>query len=200
WLGRLSRVLAGLLRPGKLRQLPPQTLEIAQGDVDLIEGDLDIGGAQGLEDGGAERRLHRHGLADLREGNAQIEHQRAVAEILKYRARLRKAQHIGVIERARAQNGDHLFGIGGIRHADLDAYRHQRVAMRPVQHASRDQLRIGNDQAGAIEGLDFGGTHRDAAPQSLLVADDDPVTDLDWSLDQQNQARDKIVNDRLQAE
>ena len=72
--------------------------------------------------------------------------------------------------------------------------------MRPVEHAAGDQLGVGNDQAGAVEGLDLGGAHADAAHEALLVADDDAVADLDRPLDQQDQARDEVVDDRLQAE
>ena len=87
------------------------------------------------------------------------------------------------------QDGDHLLGIGVVGDADLDADRAERVAVRPVDHAAGDQLRVGNDQAGAVEGLDLGGAHADAAHVALLVADDDPVADLDRPLDQQDQAR-----------
>ena len=91
-------------------------------------------------------------------------------------------------------------GIGTVADADLDVDGAERVAVRPVEHAARDQLGVRHDQARAIEGLDLGGAHADAAHEALLVADDDAVADLDRPLDQQDQPRDEVVDDRLQAE
>ena len=125
--------------------------------------------------------------------------QRAVAEAFKRGAGRGRAQHVGMVLRALRQDGDHLFGIGIVADADLHVDGAQRVAMRPVQHAAGDQLGVGNDQAGAVEGFDLGGAHADAAHEALLVADDDAVADLDRPLDQQDQARHEIVDDRLQA-
>ena len=59
---------------------------------------------------------------------------------------------------------------------------------------------FGHDQAGAVERFDLGGAHADAAHVALLVADDDAVADLDRPLDQQDQPRHEVVDDRLQAE
>ncbi len=72
--------------------------------------------------------------------------------------------------------------------------------MRLVDHAAGDQLRIRDDQARAVEGLDLGRAHADAADVALLIAGNDPVADFDRPLDQQDEARDEIVDDRLEAE
>ena len=46
----------------------------------------------------------------------------------------------------------------------------------------------------------FGGAHADAAHVALLIAEHDPVADLDRALDQQDQPGHEVVDDRLQAE
>src|SRR6185437_4866435 len=53
---------------------------------------------------------------------------------------------------------------------------------------------------GAIEGLNFGGADIDPAHQPFLGADDDPVTDTDRALPKKDEAGDKIIDNRLQAE
>ena len=102
--------------------------------------------------------------------------------------------------RTLCQDGEHLLGIGIVADADLDVDGAERVAVRPVEHAAGDQLGVRHDQAGAVEGLDLGRAHADAAHVALLVADDDAVADLDRALDQQDEPRDEVVDDRLQAE
>src|SRR5215471_2314222 len=57
-------------------------VEVAQVNVKLIEGDLDAGRAQCLEDGSAQIGLDPAGLGDVRQRDAQGEHQGAVAEVL----------------------------------------------------------------------------------------------------------------------
>ena len=42
--------------------------------------------------------------------------------------------------------------------------------------------------------------HGDATHVALLIADHDPIADLDRALGQQDQARHEVVHDRLQAE
>ena len=140
------------------------------------------------------------GVGDIGQRDAQAEHQRAVAEFFEDCRRRRVAQHLGMIVGALLQDGDHLLGIGTVADADLDVDGAERVAMRPVEHAAGDQLGVGDDQAGAVEGLDLGGPHADAAHVALLIADDDAVADLDRPLDQQDQPGDEVVDDRLQAE
>src|SRR5690606_41527207 len=52
----------------------------------------------------------------------------------------------------------------------------------------------------AIAGADLGGAHVDATHIALGIADHYPVADLDRALDQQEQARYEVLDDRLQAE
>src|SRR5262245_29251251 len=72
-VGGLARGLAGSASLD-LGQLAFGSIESTQVDVELIEGDLDFGGAQSLEDGGAKRRLHGDGFTDVRQRDAQFEH------------------------------------------------------------------------------------------------------------------------------
>ena len=136
--------------------------------------------------------MHAAGIGDVGQRDAQIEHERAVAEVLEERHRRRVAQYLAMLVGALLQKGEHLLGIEVVADPDLDIDGAERVAVRPVEHAARDQLRVGNDQAGAVERLDLGGAHADAAHQALLIADDDAVADPDRALDEQNEARDEI--------
>lgn len=72
--------------------------------------------------------------------------------------------------------------------------------MREIGHRLGDHIRIGNDQACPVEGLDLGGADGNAPHVALTVPDSDPVADLDRPLDQQHKAGDEVVDDRLQAE
>src|SRR5262247_276058 len=121
---------AGTLLFGQTRQVALHGLGIAHIDIELIERNLDVGGAQGLEDRGAQIGLNGGGLADVGQRHTQVEHQGASRKVLEHRTGLGKAQHVGVFVGAFAQDADHLLRIGRIGNPNLDADRHQRTEMR----------------------------------------------------------------------
>ena len=98
------------------------------------------------------------------------------------------------------QHFHRLLRVGLIRDAHLHLEASEQIAVREVDHRLRDQLGVGHDKAGAPECFDLGRPHGDAAHVALALLDGDPVADLDRTLDQQDQSRDEIVDDRLQAE
>ena len=90
--------------------------------------------------------------------------------------------------------------IGAVGHAHIDDEAAQCVAAGVVGDRVRHQIGIGHDDFGPVEGLDPGGAHRDVAHRAVLAVHLDPVAFRDRPFDQQDDARDEVLHDVLQAE
>ena len=77
--------------------------------------------------------------------------------------------------------------------------RPDSVGAHAVAHDAGDQVRVRHDNGRAVEGLDLGRAHVDPAHIAFAVAHDHEVADADRPLPQEDQARDEVVDDGLQA-
>ena len=96
--------------------------------------------------------------------------------------------------------GNHGVGVGVERHRQAHAHATLRVGQCHVAHGLGDELGVRHDHRRAIAHLDFGRANVDAADVAFDVAERDPIADFDRPLDQQDQTRNEILHDRLQAE
>ena len=94
----------------------------------------------------------------------------------------------------------HLVGVGVQRHRQQDLDQPERIGVGDVAHRLGDELRIRNNHGGAVAHLDFGGPHVYAPDVALNAAQRHPVADLDRLFGQHDDARDKVLHHRLQAE
>ena len=94
----------------------------------------------------------------------------------------------------------HAFGIGVQRRGQAQQDAARGASQRHVAHGLGDEFRVGHDDGGAVAQLDLGGAHVDAAHIALGVAQHHPVAHFHGPLCQQDQARDEVLHDGLQAE
>ena len=109
------------------------------------------------------------------------------------------AQHGLMLGIQAQQHLAQLDDIGVERHREGDRDAAQRAVHGQVLHGLGDELGVGHDDGGFVVGLNLGGAHADAADVADLVTDTHAVAELHGALGQQNQARDKVLRDGLQA-
>ena len=99
----------------------------------------------------------------------------------------------------RQQQFAHFVRIGFQRQGQGDADHPQGIAHGDVAYVLRDELGVGHDHRGAVGHLDFRGSHVDPTDVPLDPRQAHPVPHLDRTLSEQDQARDKVLHDLLQA-
>ena len=92
-----------------------------------------------------------------------------------------------------------LDDVGVQRHGKRNRDAAQRAIHGQVLHGLGDELGVGDDDGRFVIGLNLGGTHADAANVAHLIANAYPVAQLYGALGQQDQARDKVLRNGLQA-
>ncbi len=75
-----------------------------------------------------------------------------------------------------------------------------RVTVRPVHDPARDELGVGDDDGDVVAGHDLRRAHADRAHVPVDVADRHLIPDGDGALDEQDDARDEIAREVLEAE
>ena len=124
-------------------------------------------------------------LGDVADECVERESDIRCSEIVERDRRRRRCQHLWVFLRDRKKCRLHLPRVAAIGHTDRDADAADVVAERPVFHLLRDEIRIGNENVGPVEGFQFGGADADLAHIALLAADNDEIADPDRALSQQ---------------
>ena len=99
-----------------------------------------------------------------------------------------------------AQDAVDAHRVGAIGHADLQDKPPHRVATGIVCHCTADQIGVGHDHIGTVKGFDPRRAHRNVADIAVLATDLDPVAFGNRPFDQQDNPRDKVADDGLQAE
>src|SRR5690606_19811312 len=155
---------------------------------------------EGFNDGETNIVLDRAAIENVGKKNAYLEFKRRGAKVNELDGRLRVIQHQWVALRNLKQ---HLMGtsyIGAIGDTDLDFHPAKLVAVRPVADSAIDKIGIGQDDGLSLKGLDLGGPDADLPDRSADVAGDDPVSDLERPFSQQDEPRNEVGHDILQAE
>ena len=101
---------------------------------------------------------------------------------------------------ARDHEVAHFVEVAFVSDVDRDDDASDAIVVDPVLDDAADEVRVGHDQAAAVEGLDLGRAGVDRANEPLIRSHHHPVADADGALPQQDEAGDEIVGDRLQAE
>ena len=89
--------------------------------------------------------------------------------------------------------------VAAISHADGKLHAAQRFRKRPVDDFVRDEVRVGDDDFGALESLHRTGTDTDARDLASGAVDIENVTDVNGTLELQDESGDEVVDDVLQA-
>ena len=100
----------------------------------------------------------------------------------------------------RLQHLDDLLGRAPVvdAHGNVDAT--PAVRGRPVGHPFRDELRVGDDDVGALIGAHRARPDPDPGDLALEIAHFHDVADADRPLEEQDEPGDEIVDDALQTE
>ncbi len=163
-------------------------------------GDVDAFLAQCLDDARAQFGLGGERAVHVGEEYADAEVHRVLAEIVENDEGRGMTQDQRALLHHLLQHANDVVGIGEIGNAYRYREPAQQIAVREVDDRVGDELRVRNDEARALEGLDFRRAHGNAPDVSLALFQRDPVAHLDRPLDQQDEPGDEVVDDRLQAE
>ena len=71
------------------------------------------------------------------------------------------------------------------------------VATCPVYDFLGDQISVGNDDIGSVEGADGAGTNADIRDNSEVIGGLNPISHLDGSLEDQDESGNEVVDDGL---
>ena len=112
----------------------------------------------------------------------------------------RVLEHLGTSCRDAEQHLPHVLDVGPVRHADRQAQAQLRIAVRPVHDPTRDELGVGHDDRDVVAGHDLRRAHVDRPDVTVDVTDGHLITHGDGTLDQQDEARDEVAREVLEAE
>ncbi len=115
-------------------------------------------------------------------------------------ARFGEFRNIIMAARDLHQDLGHPSRVASIGDAHVDHHPAHGVATGPVRHRAGNEIGVGHDHIGLVEGLDRGGAHGDVLDDPHVAVDLDPVALRDRALDQQDDARDEVRHHVLQAE
>src|SRR5262245_61075283 len=96
------------------------------------------------------------------------------------------------------QHFTHAVHVAVVTDTELDDDPPDWVAVRHVLDDAGDEILVGDDDAGAVECLDFGRPDADAAHETFLVFHQHPIADANWSLGEEDDPAYEIGDDRLQ--
>ena len=155
---------------------------------------------QAAQDVEIQLALRPRGRLDVVDEADEIELERPVAEIGELDGRRGDLQHEVLRPGGLDQDFAHPLDVAVVVDIDRDENPPDPVGIDPVLDRVGDEARVRHDQGRPVQRLDLGGAGVDPAHESLVGADHHPVADPDAALPQQDQARDEVIGDRLQAE
>jgi hypothetical protein len=169
--------------------------------VALRERDFDVVLAELVVDGEIEG-AHKAALAVYRARGpgAQLELERAVAELEEAHRGRRIVEHVLFRMRHFQQQLLHLAHVAAVSHADRDAKAHRGVVVLPVDDILGNELRVRHDDGDVVVGQHLGAARADLDDVALDLVDFDAVADLDRPLEHDDQAAEEIAHHVLQAE
>ena len=99
--------------------------------------------------------------------------------------------------------GEQLFDVAGVvavAEVEVEEDAGDGVLVRPVHEGAGDEVGVRQDDAFVVEGGDGQRAHADALDRAFVVADGDDVAVAQGALNQQQDAADEVVGNRLHAE
>ena len=103
----------------------------------------------------------------------------------------------------RQRLGEQLFDVAGVvavAKVEVEKDAGDGVLVRPVHEGAGYEVGVGQDDAFVVEGGDGQRAHADALDRAFVVADGDDVAVAQGALDEQQDAADEVVGNRLHAE
>ena len=171
-----------------------------QADLSLGKGELQTCLDYSIVDSAGQITADKRPLIDLIYPGSQLEIHRAIAVTYKEATRRRMLQHVRLSAGHRLKQLNRLPGIGAI----IQPYRQidtpQPIAKCPICHPFRNQLRVGDDNIAPLRCAHSAGAGADAADLTHKVACLYGIANVDRTLEEQDQAGDKIVHHALEPE
>src|SRR5262249_46802275 len=122
------------------------------------------------------------------------------SEVVQCNGRRRRFENVQIVRCHLEQNGLDLTRIAAVGDADWNGDAPDIVAERPVLHLLGDEIGVWDKNMRPVECFKLGRAHADFAHIALLTADDYQIADTNWPFREQNETRDKIVDEILQTE
>ncbi|MEJ2029679.1 MAG: hypothetical protein P8X66_07350 [Maritimibacter sp.] len=175
-----------------------QSFGVSQPDIALCEGDFDPFFGEPPGNFMVHLRAHAELEIHIAQDGADLEIHAVGAKFHEEnrRRRVQRHQRMGIGDLF--QDRLNLHAIGAIGHAHRHNHPAHEVLPGVVGHHAGNQLGVGQDHIGPVEGFDPGRAHGNIAHKAHFATNFDPVAFADGAFDQQNNPRNEVRDDVLQ--